>query len=222
MSSRVLTAVRAEPVGWRKWESAMQTPAPLRSGPKLKEADEIQAIPLVEFQRKVLELEAHVKDAYQQGLAEGESKAREAFAAEIQAHTDRIAKAVADLSHLRARLRRDAEEDVVKLSIAVARRIVYRELSLDASAIEGIVTAALHRMSGIECLRVRAHSSTAAAVQGAVDRLEPVRKLEVVEDGTLLPGEFLFDTERGSLDASIEVQLKEIERGFCDRLNIRS
>jgi flagellar biosynthesis/type III secretory pathway protein FliH len=40
----------------------------------------------------------------------------------------------------------------------------------------------------------------------------------VVADVTQSRGGALFETGSGSLDASIETQLREIERGFADRL----
>jgi flagellar biosynthesis/type III secretory pathway protein FliH len=37
-----------------------------------------------------------------------------------------------------------------------------------------------------------------------------------VEDATLAPGSVLIDSSRGVLDASVDTQLAEIERGFAD------
>ena len=41
---------------------------------------------------------------------------------------------------------------------------------------------------------------------------------EVLTDPSCDPGSVIFETERGNLDASIETQLQEIERGLTDRL----
>jgi flagellar biosynthesis/type III secretory pathway protein FliH len=43
-------------------------------------------------------------------------------------------------------------------------------------------------------------------------------KAEIVADNSLLLGDILFETTRGSLDASIDSQLLEIERGLTDLL----
>jgi flagellar biosynthesis/type III secretory pathway protein FliH len=42
--------------------------------------------------------------------------------------------------------------------------------------------------------------------------------IEVIPDPSRQPGALVFETERGNLDASIETQLLEIERGLTDRL----
>jgi flagellar assembly protein FliH len=42
--------------------------------------------------------------------------------------------------------------------------------------------------------------------------------VEVVPDAAREPGALIFETERGNLDASVETQLEQIERGLTDRL----
>ena len=44
------------------------------------------------------------------------------------------------------------------------------------------------------------------------------RLVEVVADAAREPGSVVFETERGNLDASVESQLREIERGLADRM----
>jgi flagellar assembly protein FliH len=41
-------------------------------------------------------------------------------------------------------------------------------------------------------------------------------RIEVIADKKLERGALLIETERGELDASVETQLEEIERGFAD------
>jgi flagellar biosynthesis/type III secretory pathway protein FliH len=40
----------------------------------------------------------------------------------------------------------------------------------------------------------------------------------VVADASREPGTVIFETARGNLDASVDAQLQEIERGLVDRL----
>jgi flagellar assembly protein FliH len=42
--------------------------------------------------------------------------------------------------------------------------------------------------------------------------------VEVVADAAREPGSVVFESERGNLDASVESQLREIERGLADRM----
>jgi flagellar biosynthesis/type III secretory pathway protein FliH len=45
-----------------------------------------------------------------------------------------------------------------------------------------------------------------------------MRQPELVADPALPPGGLVFETSRGDLEASIDNQLREIERGLTDRL----
>src|SRR5437016_12784542 len=59
--------------------------------------------------------------SFQQGFQEGQAAGREEMTAQVDAMNGRLARAIEDISGVRQRFRREAEEDVVALSIAMAR-----------------------------------------------------------------------------------------------------
>ena len=168
-------------------------------------------------QERLAELEARsevrAREAHQAGIAEG----RRAAAAELEPAIQRLAKSLDELSRYKSRLRREAEADLVTLALAVAKRILRRELSVDSEALRGIVSAALDRLQIRELSRVRVHPSHEQAVRRHLSSSQ-VSSVELVSDSTLQPGDVLFETIRGTVDASIDAQLREIESGFADVL----
>ena len=58
------------------------------------------------------------------------------------------------------------------------------------------------------------------AVSTALERAGERALLEVVADSRMQLGDIVFETAVGELDASVGTQLKEIERGFADRLGL--
>src|SRR6266481_1108871 len=120
---------------------------------------------------------------------------------------------------LRPALRRSAEEDMVKLSIAVARRILNRELSIDPDCVQSIVRVALEKLQSREISRVRVHASCEGAVRSCLTHLGASNQIQLAPDSSLELGSVIFETTHGDFDASVEFQLREIERGFADRLN---
>ena len=86
-------------------------------------------------------------------------KGREEASAELKPVLERLARAAADLSNLRDRVRRQAETDLVKLALAIARRVLHRELAIDPDAMQGIVRTALDRLQNREVDRLRVHPS---------------------------------------------------------------
>lgn len=154
--------------------------------------------------------------AYQRGFTEGQAKGREQAAAQVQPGLERLARTLEEIARLKPRLRHEAEGDVVKLAMAIARRILYRELAMDPDALMGLVRAALDKLDGREVHRIRANPQDAAVVQQHVQKMAMPRTIEVVADPGLERGTAIFETANGSLDASVDTQLKEIERGFAD------
>jgi flagellar assembly protein FliH len=130
----------------------------------------------------------------------------------------RLARTIDELAAQRRRMRREAEEDVVKLAVAIGRRILHRELTIDPEALLGVVKAALTKLERRELVRVRVHPAELTMVKRHFEQLDPSGPVEVVADAALERGGVVFETSRGNLDASLDTQLLEIQRGLSDRL----
>lgn len=164
--------------------------------------------------------EAH-QAGYREGLAAGREEAQAGARAEAQTETrpamERLARTLEELAALKPRLREEAESDLVRLAVAIARRIVRRELTIDPQAIEGLIRVALRELEGREVSRVRVHPEHAQLVRGLVAGAGRENAIEVVGDPSMERGGAVFETARGNLDASVDSQLAEIERGLTDR-----
>jgi flagellar assembly protein FliH len=147
-------------------------------------------------------------EAYQRGFNEGKGVGREQAAAELKSVLDRLAQSLAELSSLRSRIRKDAE----------ARRVLHRELTLDPESIEGLIRIALEKLQSRDLCRVRVHPDQEPAIRASMERFSNSHKVELIPDPSMQCGDVLFETAHGNIDASIEAQLREIERGFADRL----
>ena len=113
---------------------------------------------------------------------------------------------------------RKPNRDIVSLTVAIARRVLRRELSVDPEAIHGVVKAALEKVQRKEICVVRTHPEHVPGVRMYFEKAGLSAGVEIVADASLQPGGLVVETKRGNLDASVETQLKEIERGFTDRL----
>jgi flagellar assembly protein FliH len=195
------------PLVWRPAPREQPEPQPEDAGVNLAQVE--------------ADCEQRCREAYAAGLREGESTARKNAAAEVRAGVERLARSVEELAGMRARLRHEAEEDLVELAIAIARRILRREVAVDPEALRGIAMAALARLQPRDLCRVRVHPSHAAALSSCLQDAAGGARIEVIPDAAREPGTLIFETERGNLDASTESQLAEIERGLADRLGRR-
>jgi flagellar assembly protein FliH len=221
-SSRILRVDEhsaVTPVWWRDTSPApvlqnREVIAPKEPPPPAQDQTRDQ----VREQTLARERERIEREAYQRGFAEGKGVGRDQAAAEVQPVLERLTKSLAELSSLRSGIRKDAEGDLLKLSISVARRVLHRELTLDPESIEGLIRIALEKLESRELCRVRVHPDQEPAIRASLERFANSRKVELIPDPSMQCGDVLFETAHGNIDASIEAQLREIERGFADRL----
>jgi len=211
MSSRVIRGERAGRLPAARF-------APARREAGVAPAPDDSTGPRARLARAEWDQQQAVREAREEGRRDGQAQAREAAEAELRAGLDRVAQAAAELAALRPRLIREAETGIIRLAVEIARRVLRRELTLDARVLEGLVHAAAERLREEPGYRVRVHPEHEAAVRGALERGGAAGRAEVAPDPALPAGTLLFETPNGKLDASIHSQLAEIERGLADAL----
>jgi len=166
--------------------------------------------------------EQKVREAHTAGLREGEAAGRARATDEVRPVIERMARAIEEMGSLRGRLRAEAEADLVQLALAIARRVLRREIAIDPDALHGLVLGALAKLQGQEIARVRVHPAHVEALTTCLRQNLNAENIEVIPDPSRAVGGILFETPRGNLDASVDSQLQEIERGLADRLRKQS
>lgn len=181
----------------------------------------VDTSPLTE---RVAELEqALVKTeaaSYARGRREAEAEAQQRYNATVQSTADRLAQAVKQLADIRPRLCKEAEADLLRLALAIAQRILHRELNVDPTALQALVKLSLDRLGRQDEIRVRVNPSLADSVRTILGKVSS-RPINVSPDSSLEAGSLIFETTRGQLDVSLHSQLDEIERGLIDHLENR-
>lgn len=216
MSSRVLRSAEAASAPAAEWRSAGGGLARQRGMDAPLQAREAQP---GDPERAV---QARVDAARQQGRSEGEAAGLTRAAQRLDPAIANLAAVTRELSEQRARLRAEAEEDTVKLAVAIARRVLHRELATDPEAILGLVKAAFQKLNARETHRLRVSPADATILHENRARLEFPPRVEIAADASLQPGSAEFETSRGELDASVDTQMAEIERGLADLMKKRA
>ncbi|HEY2843707.1 MAG TPA: FliH/SctL family protein [Bryobacteraceae bacterium] len=213
-SSRILRDTEQSAVSPIAWRATPVTAPP----PRLPQTPAVETTthPETDLSQEAQQDEAR-KESFQRGFSEGRTVGHDQAAAELQPVMDRLSRSLSELASIRTRVRKAAESDLLKLAIAVARRVLHRELTLDPGSIEGLIRVALEKLESRELCRVRVHPDQEPVIRTLLARFS-VGSVELIPDPTLQCGDVLFETAHGTLDGSIEAQLQEIERGFADRL----
>jgi flagellar assembly protein FliH len=167
-------------------------------------------------------LEQRAKESWQQGFEAGEAAARQKLEGEIRLRFEKLAATIAEVAGLRSETIQRAEADTVRLSIEIARRVLHRELSVDSSALEALIKAALEKLRQQEVYRVRVFPGEEKLMRTCLEQAGRGQAIEVIGDPSQSRGGAYFEISRGALDASVDTQLREIERGLTDELRIRT
>ncbi len=148
-------------------------------------------------------------------------EARREFGEQLEIRLDaeraRVEQVCSEFAMDRQRYFAAAESQVVKLAIAIARRVLAREVEADEMHLTASVRAALARVhdGSATVLRVRAGEQMHWEALFANSREGSVT---VVGDDYLDAGECVLETDVGRVELSVPVQLAEVERGFGDLL----
>ena len=162
-----------------------------------------------------------IDEAVNRTRAECESRAQTRVQQEIEPWLKRMAQSIDDMATIKQRYLAESEEQLVRLAVAIARRILYREIQVDGEALMGLIHAATQQSQMRELNRILLNPSDLEALRPHLDRLRLPPRVEVVADSGLERGALMLESTSGILDASIQAQLDEVERGFVDLLGKR-
>jgi flagellar assembly protein FliH len=138
---------------------------------------------------------------------------------EIQRARAAVAGAIQQFAQQRDEYFRQAESEIVGLTLAIARRILHRESQLDPGLLAGLVRHELEQFDAATSVRLFVSPDTLSAWNETVRAIP--HPVELHADKTLGPGDARLETALGSTTVSFERELKEIERGFFDLLSRR-
>jgi flagellar assembly protein FliH len=221
MSSRILRGgtTKIEALQWHSVDRESGLFAPLADAPLSEgERPTIDKANLLELRLAEMETESvrRAEAARAAGFREGEATGAARANASVEPVIQRLTRTIQELAGYRSRFRKESEQDLVKLSVAIARKILHRELTIDANAMLALVRVVLESIDAREVHSVRLHPADAEVVEKFLGAMGAPQRLVVTADITLERGAAIFETSRGNLDASIQTQLAEIERGFAD------
>ena len=177
------------------------------------------ALPGADWTRK---LEEHARRGFEEGRErgrqEGRAAEREVYAAERNERAAQLGRLTQAFAAERDHYMNSVEQEVVKLALAVAARVLRREAQMDPLLLLGAVRVALGQLAAATQIRLRVPPADVAMWTEAVALLpgSGPRPQVVAGEGMRL-GDCAVETEMGSVDLGVRAQLGEIERGFFDR-----
>lgn len=170
-----------------------------------------------EAQEKAEEIRASAsKEGYDNGYNDGYNKGK----AEVDRLIARLGKIIEGAIDKREMIIQDAEEQVVRIILLIARKVV-KAISREQ---EGIVIenikSALEKIQGKEEVIIRVNAQdlemTTEHRDEFLSMLEDLKHVTVLEDSRVEKGGCMIETDFGSVDARISTQLEEMEDKIRD------
>jgi flagellar assembly protein FliH len=153
----------------------------------------------------------------QAARAEALSEARRGFEMEMEMklveERKRLDRVRVEFARDRQRFFAAAESQVVKLALAVARKILHRDAIGEGLPLRATVKAALARVQDGSSTVLRV-PSTEIEAWSAMFAGGAAGKIEVVGDDRMVEGECVLETSVGRVELGQDAQMEEVERGF--------
>lgn len=167
-----------------------------------------------EAQKIIEQAQAQAQAIEDEAREEGRREGREEAAARIEEALQALNQAVKE----RKKIIRDAESEILRLSLRIAEQIIRSEVSLHRDVSLNIVSEAIGRVSDREQIIVRVNREDAEYLKRYKDRLagmlDGVKSFSIIEDSNIEPGGCVIETNLGFIDARISTKLKSIEEAL--------
>ena len=142
----------------------------------------------------------------------------------VDALTKTVSETVSNLEIYKRQLLEKAEESVIKLVLALARKIILKEPSVSNEIILDIIQNALKIVVDPNDLKIKVNPNDLKMLQENKHFLEMINgtnpSVKIEPDTTISTGGCIIETDFGDIDARIESQLDTIEKALMNELNL--
>ncbi len=171
-----------------------------------------------EVQLTEAELKERLAAERAKGFAEAELLMKQKLEQHAQEMQAKLSNAITSFGQKQKTYFECVESEIVQLALAIAGKILHREAQVDPLLLTAIVHVALEQLKEGSAATIRVRPEEAARWRDYSGLQSSNIVVNVIEDPELERGDCILDTELGSVNFSLDAQLKEVERGFFDVL----
>ena len=208
MSSRA-RRVSATAVTPFNWGGPAGLPAEMPPPPTPAEQQQAEDHSLREAQLAMLE-----REAFARGFEQGERAGAEAAGERTEAMLRRLMETLEELQTLRAEMIRQTERQMVQLALAMARRVVHREVSIDQDLLIAMARVAIDRLGESAQVKVRLNPDDYEAAGAHRVAQMAGSNVLVLADAHVSRGGCRVESDMGVADIGVDAQLQEIARAL--------
>lgn len=159
------------------------------------------------------------RDAYERGFAAGEEAGRVLGIKKIEPAQKLLSGMMEELDHLQMELVKAAEQDILALALAVAQRILGKELNASRPHILKTIQEGIAKIGQSDQIIIRLAPSDiemfAREETPLSNLIKPGGKIKIESGETLLSGECIVEGQERMVDARIKSQMAIFVEAFC-------
>lgn len=158
------------------------------------------------------------REGFEKGYGDGYREGKEAALREVREILTRLQGVLGELEGFRKKALEGFQEDILRLSVAIAKKVIRRELEIDPGGLLEVIKEAIRRVTEDDVIRVHVSPEDLELVrrhrEEILKDLGDSTKLILYPDPEVTPGGCFVETEFAEVDARIETQLEAILEGL--------
>jgi flagellar assembly protein FliH len=171
------------------------------------------------------EIAQREREAYEKGFEQGQKDGLVLGKRRMEETRRQMGDLLIELGGLKRKAYREAEEEVLQLSVEIARKIMREEIKTDPTLISRTVRAAIGFLVNKSRVRILVSSEDSRQIQDVLSQFSDAGQIEgfeIVEDGSVAKGGCILETGFGRVNATLEDQLAELRNELEQEFLARS
>jgi flagellar assembly protein FliH len=181
-----------------------------------KEREAVMEFRRTEEERITREAVKVKEDASSQGFKEGREEGREVVAGKAINLLKNLESILSQAVQEKDGVILEAEHQILELAIAISRKIVRTEITINPAVIEETLKQALAKVTDRDTITLYLNTTDVELVtkrrSEILKKLDPGSRVNIIEDENIEPGGLVITTNLGNIDATISGQELEIDR----------
>lgn len=173
-------------------------------------------------EQELLEKQEHIKRVFQEERMKGfEEGHKEAYEESIKEYEKLIEEALIvkqDVLQRKQEEIKSLEPKIIELILASIEKIIFMKLSEDDDVVLKVLKETLNRFTFTEKITLKVSPKDYDIMQGAKDKIVAsyfgIEDVEIKIDKSYEKGQFIIESKSGSIDPSIDEQIKNLKSEF--------
>ena len=164
----------------------------------------------------------HTAEEVEEAYARGYREAMEQSGQRLETATQALAAGLDEISRLREGLARNSQQDMLRLVMTVAEKIIREQAVVDKQVVLNVIEHALNDAVRADHYRIHVNPADLEAVTEKkplfLASISGLKNIHVEADETISAGGCRVDSEFGDVDATLETQLETIRQVLQEAL----